>query len=275
MRRLLHLSDVHFGPHHAPEAAAAALDLVARRRPDLVVVSGDLTQRAKPRQFVEARRFVDRIHALGVPSIAVPGNHDVPLYRVWERLFAPYGAYRRHFDRELEPTFADDELHVVGLNTAFNWTFKNGRLRLARLGTLGEQLAAVPATRCRIVVAHHPLVPAPGFGDRTVLRNALAATRRFAASGVEMVLSGHLHQAFVTGSDEWYPGSGERVLLVHSGTSSSYRGRGAERRRMTCNWIEVDAGEIRVTPLRYEPAGDAFAPLGELRAPRRAVPTPV
>ena len=269
MRRILHLSDVHFGPHHDPEVAEATLALAGERHPDLVVISGDLTQRAKPRQFAAARAWVDRLQALGLPTLTVPGNHDVPLYRVWERVLAPFGAYRRYFDRELEPTFEDDALHVAGLNTAFNWTFKNGRLRLARLRRLGERLATVPPQRCRIVVAHHPLVPAPGFGDRTVLRNATAAARLFAAAGVEMVLSGHLHQAFATGSDEWYPGAGERFLIVHSGTSTSRRGRGGERRRMTCNWIEVDSDELRVTALRWEPTARRFAARHQTRAPRR------
>ena len=129
MRQILHISDVHFGPYHQPEVAAGVLDLIERRRPDLVAVSGDLTQRAKPYQFVEAREFVDRIP---VPTIAVPGNHDVPMYRFWERLLAPYGAYRKHFAQELEPVVRDDEMLVVGVNTAHNWTIKDGRITRSR-----------------------------------------------------------------------------------------------------------------------------------------------
>ena len=124
-RSILHISDIHFGPAHLPDRAAGVLDLVAARRPDLVILSGDLTQRAKPTQFRAARRFVDEI---GVQVLAVPGNHDVPLYRFWERCLVPLRAYRRHFDSELEPRLADDELLVVGFNTAFNLTLTGGRI---------------------------------------------------------------------------------------------------------------------------------------------------
>ena len=114
---------------------------VERQRPDLVVVSGDLTQRAKPEQFRQARAFVDRIEALGVPTLTVPGNHDVPLYRVWERIFNPFGCYRKYFSPELEPVYRDDELLVVGINTAFGWTLKDGRITLAAAAGGGEDPA--------------------------------------------------------------------------------------------------------------------------------------
>lgn len=254
MRKLLHLSDVHFGPPHLPVVAAAVRALVAERRPDLVVVSGDLTQRAKPEQFREARAFVD---SLPVPVLAVPGNHDVPLYRVWERAFSPFGAYRRHFARDLEPTYEDDELCAVGVNTAFNWTWKEGRVRLARLRELAERLAAVPERRAKIVVAHHHFVPPPAFGTQRVLANAWEAIDLFAHAGVDLVLSGHLHHSFVANSDDFYPGR-PAVVILHSGTSTSRRGRGPERERNTCNWIEIDETQLAISILRWEPDGGEF-----------------
>ena len=125
LRALLHISDVHFGPKHLDDRAAAVLALVRDRRPDYVVISGDLTQRAKPHQFAAAKRFVETIPC---PTIAVPGNHDVPLYRFWERAFSPFGAWRRHFSAELEPHVVDDEVCIVGVNTAFNRTLTGGRI---------------------------------------------------------------------------------------------------------------------------------------------------
>src|ERR1700728_3239791 len=111
-RTLLHCSDVHFGPKHLPAVTAGLLALIEARRPDLVVVSGDLTQRAKPAQFRAAREFVDRIPVL---TLVVPGNHDVPMYRglFLERIFAPFQAYRRCFSADLEPILRDDEMLVV------------------------------------------------------------------------------------------------------------------------------------------------------------------
>lgn len=266
MRRLFHLSDVHFGPHHQPEVALAAAALVAERQPDLVLLSGDLTQRAKPAQFRQARRFVD---GLARPVLVVPGNHDVPLYRFWERLFSPFGAYRRHFASELEPQFRDEELAVVGLNTAHAWTTKHGRIRLARLARLSADFAGDPPGRCRIVMAHHQLAPAPGAASAQVLRNAAVAAEAFGAAGVELVVSGHLHQAFVLPSGEVYPGLGEPFLIVHSGTTTSARGRGPERRANSCTWIEVDAVSIQVSILRFDPARLRFAEQSRHRFPRR------
>ncbi len=239
MRRLLHLSDIHFGPPHYEPAAAGVEALVAERRPDLVVVSGDLTQRARARQFRQARRFLE---GLGLPFLAVPGNHDVPMYRFWERLFDRYGAYRRHFSTDLEPCFVDDEMEVVGFNTAFNLTIDNGRFTGKQLAGVRERFTGpthpVLGPPVRIAVAHHPLAGLPELmGWRTARRSdeALAA---FAAAGVDLVLSGHVHVAAVGEA----PGCPRRLWLVHSGTSTSRRGRGAEQGRNSCNWITLEVG---------------------------------
>jgi len=239
VRHLLHLSDIHFGPPHYEPAAAGVEALVREKRPDLIIVSGDLTQRAKARQFRQARRFLE---GLGRPFLAVPGNHDVPMYRVWERLFDRYGAYRRHFNVDLEPSFVDDEMEVVGFNTAFNLTIDNGRFTGSQLAGVGRRFGAggfgSDNAPVRIAVAHHPLAALPELmGWRTARRSgeALAA---FAAAGVDLVLSGHVHVAAVGRA----PGCERRLWLVHSGTSTSGRGRGAEQGRNSCNWITLDAG---------------------------------
>lgn len=266
MRQILHISDVHFGPPHRPDVASGVLDLVERRGPDLVVVSGDLTQRAKPVQFRQAREFVDRIRA---PTITVPGNHDVPMYRFWERLLDPLGAYRRHFAEELEPEVEDEELLVVGVNTAFNWTVKGGRIRRARLRRIQRRLAEAPDHLVKIVVAHHELVPAPCFDTQRVMVNAREAVDVFSRGGVELVLSGHLHQAWISSSEAYYPSGRPPVLLVHSGTSTSDRGRGCERRRSTCNWIVVGGDEIRVSHLGWDDAEGRFLEWSRHVFPRR------
>jgi 3',5'-cyclic AMP phosphodiesterase CpdA len=256
MRRLLHISDVHFGPPHLAQLSAGVLALAAERKPDLVILSGDLTQRAKPQQFREARAFVD---AMPVPTLVVPGNHDVPMYRVWERVFDPYGAYRRHFSEELEPSWRDDELFVAGVNTAFNWTIKDGRIRLRRLQELADQMAAIPESMLKVVVAHHHLIPPPTFGSQQVLRNAYEAIDVFSQAGVDLVLSGHLHQAYIGNSEEFYPKGRPPVVIVHSGTTTSSRGRGSERDKNTCNWIVVDRELIVVSQLRWQREWGRFA----------------
>lgn len=219
------------------------------------MVSGDLTQRAKPEQFRQARSFVDR---LGPPTITVPGNHDVPLWRVWERVFRPYGAYRKHFDPTLEPVFEDDELFVVGLNTAHGWTFTEGRVRLSRLAQVAELFEGVPEDRFKVIVAHHPLVPPPRFANEPVLSNASEAVDIFSSAGVDLVLSGHRHQSFVANSEEFYPKGRAPMLLLHSGTTTSSRGRGSEKGKSTAYWVEVDGERIQISLLSWNDAVGRF-----------------
>jgi 3',5'-cyclic AMP phosphodiesterase CpdA len=224
------------------------LALAEARRPDLVVISGDLTQRARPEQFRAARELVDR---LPMPSLVVPGNHDVPLWRVWERAFDPFGAYARHFSPDLEPVYRDDEMLVVGINSAFNWTRKDGRIRLKRLLAVRDLFASTPESLFKVVVVHHHLIPPPNFGSQRVLANAHEAIDLFSRAGVDLVLSGHLHQSYIASSEEFYPEGRPPVIIVHAGTTTSNRGRAAEREKNTCNWIEVDDKKIVVSQLRW------------------------
>jgi len=256
VRTIFHISDVHFGPPHLPRVSEGVLDFIEERRPDVVVLSGDLTQRAKPYQFRQARAFVDRIP---VPTLVVPGNHDVPLFRVWERVFAPFGAYRKYFSPELEPTYQDDELLIVGINTAFNWTWKDGRIKLSRLLEVAEVLEATPESKLKVVVAHHHLIPPPNFGTQRVLANAFEAIDLFSTCGVDLILSGHLHQAYIGNSEEFYPKGRPPVVILHSGTTTSSRGRGGEREKNTCNWIEVGPETMTVSHYRWHPELGRFA----------------
>lgn len=266
MRTVFHVSDVHFGPPHLPRASEGVLHLVEERRPDVVVVSGDLTQRAKPEQFRQARRWVDRIP---VPVVAVPGNHDVPLYRVWERALDPFGAYRRHFSEELEPIYRDDELLIVGINTAFNWTWKDGRITLRRLLEVAELFEAVPESVFKVVVAHHHLIPPPNFGTQRVLANAYEAIDLFSSCGVDLVLSGHLHQAYIGNSEEFYPKGRPPMVILHSGTTTSNRGRMGEREKNTCNWVTVEPESLTVSHLRWHDGLDRFAEQSRHLYPRQ------
>lgn len=268
MRSLLHISDVHFGPKHLPRLSRAVLALAEARRPDLVVISGDLTQRARAEQFQAAREFVDRLERLPVPTIAVPGNHDVPLWRVWERAFQPFAAYARHFSPELEPVYRDEEMLVVGINSAFNFTRKDGRIRLKRLQAVRDLFAAAPKNLIKVVVVHHHLIPPPNFGSQRVLANAHEAIGLFARAGVDLVLSGHQHQSYIASSEEFYPEGRSPVLMVHTGTTTSSRGRAAEREKNTCNWIEIDEKKIVISQLRWHDDLERFAEQGRHLYPR-------
>ncbi len=265
MPSILHISDVHFGPPHERARAKAILELAEERRPDLVVIAGDLTQRAKPGQFRQARAFVD---GFSMPTLAVPGNHDVPLWRVWERVFVPYGSYARWFSRDLEPVFRDDGLLVIGVNTAHGWTTTEGRYRRRRLAQAAELLEAAPEGSFKIVVAHHPLAPVPRFERQRVAWNSAAAVELFSRAGVDLVLSGHNHQSFVASSEEFYPSGRAPVLLVQSGTATSNRGRGGERGASTCWWIELEAETLLLARLGFSERDGAFRELSRRRHAR-------
>jgi 3',5'-cyclic AMP phosphodiesterase CpdA len=267
VRQILHISDIHFGPPHLPELSEALLAFTERHRPDLVALSGDLTQRARPEQFQQARRFVDR---MPVPTVVVPGNHDVPMYRLWERIFAPFAAYRRHFSEELEPSWADEELFVLGVNTAYNWTVKGGRIRLPRLLEVAGLLEAAPAHTFKIVVAHHAVVPPPRFGSQSVLRNSWEAIETFSEAGVDLILSGHEHQTYFASSEEFYPSGRAPVLILHAGTSTSQRGRGSEADQNTFSWIHVEERAVTVSHYRWNLQQETFLEISRHLFPRRS-----
>ena len=146
MRTLVHLSDLHFG--RVDQALLGPLrELVERIAADVVVISGDLTQRAKVEEFEEARAFLD---SLPGPQIIVPGNHDISLYNVFRRFMRPLARYKRYITDELEPVFIDDEIAVVGVNTARSLTIKDGRISHEQVAGLRARLAGLPPQVTRI-----------------------------------------------------------------------------------------------------------------------------
>jgi 3',5'-cyclic AMP phosphodiesterase CpdA len=246
LRSILHISDIHFGPPHVAPVAGGLLDLVRERAPSLVAVSGDLTQRAKPGQFAAARRYLD---SMDRPVVVVPGNHDVPMYRFWERLAAPFSAYRRHFSAHLETVHCDEELFVAGINTAHNMTRKHGTVRMRRLREIRAAAAAAPPGAFKVIVAHHPLVRTPHLLGEPAVRRARHAAAVFGEIGIDLVLSGHVHLFFLGHSEEYYPHLPSHFRILHAGTTTSRRGRGGERDRNSCNWIELDDEHVTVQQL--------------------------
>jgi len=268
--RILHISDVHFGPHHLAELSSAVVDLVERECPDAVLFSGDLTQRAKPRQFQEARAFVDRLQA---PTLVVPGNHDVPLYRFWERFLQPYGAYRRHFAAELEPVLEIEGLFAVGVNSAHGMTLTDGRVRLRRLARLADQFAAAPADACKVVVIHHPMVPPPLIEWPRAIDNAREAAEVLTDAGVDLVLAGHIHQTYLTTLGAFFEADLPGVRVVHTGTTTSDRGRWQEKHRNTLNWITIGPESIEIAPHVWSSQAKEYREMSRHLYPRRPADT--
>jgi len=263
---LLHLSDLHFGKPFLPDVAEAALEHSRELRPDVVVVSGDLTQRAKPWQFERAREYLDRFEA---PVVVTPGNHDVPLYRVWERFFVPYMNYRRFIAEELDTVVSVAGMAIVALNSSRSFTITNGRIRKTQLEFATRAFEAT-SDPVRIVVTHHHLAPPPDFEGGDVMPAARRALKRFTELDVDLILAGHMHRSYIGSSLDFFPGELDRggIVIVQCGTTTSRRGRGRERLRNTFNWIRVSGDTIRVAHHAWIADLGRFMPISEHVFPR-------
>lgn len=250
MRRLAHLSDLHFG-RDRPELLAPLTEAVNALAPDIVAISGDLTQRARPDQFQAARAFIDGLRA---PVLTVPGNHDVPLHNLAARLLTPWRNYRRWIARDLEPGYADEEIYVLCVNTVNPLAHQSGWFGRRALARVRRAFADTRGRRTRIVVAHHPLEHLPGE-PKKLMHGADEALEELARLKADVILSGHLHS--------WRAGpfaekqGRNAILQVHAGTGLSNRVRGEPN---DFNLLEIGQGRITVT--RYTvPEGEArFAP---------------
>ena len=245
LRVVAHLSDLHFG-RTDPDTLPALANAIAAAKPDVVVVCGDLTQRARTREFEEARHF---LAMLPQPQIVVPGNHDIPLYNVVSRWLKPLDNFRRYISSDLAPFYADDEIAIIGINTARSWTFKNGRINrdqvahgCARLALSGEHVT-------RIVVTHHPYDVFGTDDDRNLVGRAQMAMAGFAQCRVDMILSGHLHVGHIGQSAARYKIPRHSALVVQSGTATSSRRRGENN---SFNIIAIDRPLVRIDRLTWD-----------------------
>ncbi len=225
MTVLLQVSDPHFGTER-PAAVAALLRLAAALQPDLVLLSGDITQRARRSQFDSARVFVDRLRAPA--ELVIPGNHDIPLFNLAARLFAPYRNHRRAFGADLEPQFESADVRVIGVNTTRWWRHADGEVSATQVARVAAALRGARQARpaqWRIVVVHQP-VAVTGAQDRSnLLHGAEAAVRQWAAAGADIVAGGHIHLPFVLPLHERWPGLAQPIWAVQAGTAVSHRVR--------------------------------------------------
>jgi 3',5'-cyclic AMP phosphodiesterase CpdA len=222
MRTLVHLSDLHFGRTDASLLDPLA-DVIQTIAPDLVAVSGDLTQRARTGQFKAARAFLNRLPA---PQIVVPGNHDVPLYDVITRFTRPLARYRRYITGDLEPWFIDDEIAVVGINTARSMTFKDGRINEMQIDRVRQRLCGLPTRILKIIVTHHPVDLPAGFRPEQLVGRAALAREMLSACVCDLLLAGHLHRGVAAEGSARATASAHEPIIVQAGTATSTRGRG-------------------------------------------------
>lgn len=238
MARIAHLSDIHFGAHD-PKIVDAATAWLEERRPDLVIISGDLTQRARVEQFRAASAWLNRLRAAGLKLLVIPGNHDIPLYDVMRRFAAPLDRYKRYISQDLCPWYEDEEVAILGLNTARSLTIKDGRINHDQMDMLRECFASVASAKTRILVTHHPLFAMP-IGRGGELSEAVGqhddAVQAACEAGVHLALAGHFHRTYAQAARKMVERAGG-ALIIQAGTATSTRLRNAEPQSF--NWLHV------------------------------------
>lgn len=252
MLNLLHISDLHFGKPFLPEIGKALLRKIEKLSPELLVISGDITQRAKLQEFKAARAYLDLMPP--IPQVIVPGNHDIPLYRVFERLFQPYKLYHRYISKQRDIVLRHNNAVIVGLDSTNPYfAITNGRIRRKQLAFCARAFKTAPPGAARIVVAHHHFSPAPDYKGGEVMPKAKRALDFFTRLKVDLILAGHLHRAYVGNSLDVYPGEDREhgIIIVQCGTSTSRRGRVREQEKNSFNWVEILSDSIRIFHYMY------------------------
>ncbi|NDP37678.1 MAG: metallophosphoesterase [Rhodoferax sp.] len=217
MSVLLQISDPHFGTEQAEVVEALEL-LSQQHQPTVLVLSGDITQRARPSQFAAARAFTDR---LGVPLLSLAGNHDIPLLDLKQRLFHPYARYSAAFGAELEPVHASADLLVLGVNTTRWYRHKNGEVSRAQIERVASRLGSATPGQLRVVVVHQPVAVLMPEDRHDLLRGHAGALKRWAEAGCDLVMGGHIHLPYVVA----LAGLAHPMWAVQAGTAVSKRVR--------------------------------------------------
>lgn len=268
---ILHISDLHFGPPHVPEASEEIVRLAHERRPDAIAISGDLVQRSDfTSQWESARAFLGR---LPPPLIAVPGNHDLPLYNMPLRWWDPKRRYRRFAAEDAEPVLEVPGAVLVGVDTTCRFRIIHGALLAAERERVRRRLHEVRGrdpSRLVVVVGHHPIVYVEGSPIRLLLWGARSFIRVLQDEGCDLYLSGHCHYPGVAP----LPGTDGRPgpLVVQAGTASSVRGRGGARGVMAIHWIRAGDTRIEVRTDRFDRAAGRFVEAGCASHPRSVRP---
>jgi 3',5'-cyclic AMP phosphodiesterase CpdA len=251
---IAHLSDLHLGAH-SPEAVDSLLTDVTVAAPTLTIVTGDLTMRARARQFVAACRVLDQLPG---PRLVVLGNHDVPLDPV-RRFARPYQAYLRDPPGPLDPVLEAPGVRALGLASMPRWRWKSGRVTREQAAVVARTLGSTPPGALRLLALHHPLSP----GGLATIAGRSRLFEALIDGQVDVVLAGHTHVPSTRLLDVVSAGRARQVLEVVAGTATSTRLRGVPR---SWSLLHVTASTITVEERRE--LGSEWAAVGLRRFPR-------
>lgn len=220
MRTVLHISDPHFGTER-PQVVQALQRFARVQMPELLILSGDITQRARAVEFDAARTFVD---ALSIPArVVIAGNHDIPLFDVATRIFRPYSRYHRRFGNDLEPIHDAPGLLVIAVRTTRRYRHIEGEVSAAQIERVAQRLQQRDPQQLCIVVTHQPVFVTHAVDEEHLLRGHQLAINRWVQAGADLILGGHIHRPYTAALHEHIPGLPRRVWAVQAGTALSSR----------------------------------------------------
>ena len=265
---LMHISDLHAGPPFRLQLAEQVAREAHELKPDLLVISGDFVQRA---DFVNQWQVIAAyLKTLPEPRLVVAGNHDVPMYNPYNRLFRSLTRYKRYISPDLNPVFERPGLAVVGGCTAHGLTVDGGYLSPEQIATMERHLNRFPEGMCKVAVLHHHVVNPPGSEHRNMISNADEAVQLLDRCGVELLLCGHIHVSYVGTTLDVRPDLRQGTIICQSGTTTSRRGHGREKGKNSYNVIEIEDTVIRIGQHMFLEDAGRFVPVAEHVFPRRS-----
>ena len=265
---LMHISDLHAGPPFRLKLAEQVAREAHELKPDLLVISGDFVQRA---DFLNQWLMIAAYRKiLPGPQLVVAGNHDVPMYNPYNRLFRSYARYKRYITPDLNPVFERPGLAVVGGCTAHGRTVDGGYLSPEQIATIERHFSRFPDGTCKVAVLHHHVVNPPGSEHRNMISNADEAVQLLDRCGVELLLCGHIHVSYVGTTLDVRPDLRQGTIICQSGTTTSRRGNGREKGKNSYNVIEIEDTVIRIGQHMFLEDAGRFVPVAEHVFPRRS-----
>ena len=240
--RILHVSDLHFGAQDDPILEHGLASLIERVTPELVIASGDLTNRGRRDQHERAARFLNR---LGPPVLAIPGNHDIP-YTFPARFTTPWAEFERQW-RTTEPEYVSRDAHVVGLNSVRPWRHQSGGISEEQLERATTKLLQASSEKLRVVVLHHQMVGAPWRTRKKPVARRTHVLAKLVDSGAELIVGGHIHQGTVSERHEFEVITGDArgvVVSIAPGLGQPRPQRRGEARG--CLVYRADQGTLTV-----------------------------
>jgi 3',5'-cyclic AMP phosphodiesterase CpdA len=251
MRTLIHLSDLHFGRVEAGVLQPLSA-MLWQVHPDLIVVSGDFTQAASDDEFLEARKFLS---TLPEPRLVVPGNHDMPFPNILRRFTVGLDRYRHHISDDIEPYFEDNEIAVMGINTARIRSLRGGSINASQMERVEQRMCSLNSKVTKILVTHHPFDLPESFGRKLLVRRSRQALEKLAGC-VDLLLAGHMHISHAGHTAARYKIHGQSAIFVQAGTATSTRNRGEPN---AFNLIRIEWPNIDVERMTWNPKHHMFS----------------